>query len=110
MERKKAGEINEGNLPGEKELSLYEKLLFQQYLFQFVGDYSDLKENACLDYQIEYLLFGEKTDSANLMKTADATLDGCGPYIGEKTADYRVVAIKTSLNEERFFLKKRVDD
>lgn len=28
----------------------------------------------------------------------------------EETADYRVVAIKTSLNEERFFLKKRVDD
>lgn len=27
-----------------------------------------------------------------------------------ETADYRVVAIKTSLNEERFILKKRVDD
>ena len=27
-----------------------------------------------------------------------------------ETADYRVAAIKTSLNEERFFLKKRVDD
>lgn len=27
-----------------------------------------------------------------------------------ETADYRVIAIKTSLNEERFILKKRVDD
>ena len=27
-----------------------------------------------------------------------------------ETADYRVKAIKTSLNEERFILKKRVDD
>lgn len=27
-----------------------------------------------------------------------------------ESADYRVVAIKTSLNEERFILKKRVDD
>jgi len=27
-----------------------------------------------------------------------------------ETADYRVIAIKTSLNEERFLLKKRVDD
>lgn len=27
-----------------------------------------------------------------------------------ESADYRVVAIKTSLNEERFMLKKRVDD
>lgn len=26
-----------------------------------------------------------------------------------ETADYRVVAVKTSLNEERFILKKRVD-
>lgn len=71
-ERRTAGEINAGNLPGEKELSLYEKLLFQQYLFQYVGDHSDLKENAYLDYQIEYLLFGESTDSENLMKTAAA--------------------------------------
>lgn len=27
-----------------------------------------------------------------------------------ETADYRVIAIKTSLNEERFILRKRVDD
>lgn len=27
-----------------------------------------------------------------------------------ETADYKVIAIKTSLNEERFLLKKRVDD
>lgn len=27
-----------------------------------------------------------------------------------ETADYRVIAVKTSLNEERFLLKKRVDD
>lgn len=27
-----------------------------------------------------------------------------------ESADYKVVAIKTSLNEERFILKKRVDD
>lgn len=30
--------------------------------------------------------------------------------IRPESADYRVVAIKTSLNEERFILKKRVDD
>lgn len=27
-----------------------------------------------------------------------------------ESADYRVIAVKTSLNEERFLLKKRVDD
>lgn len=31
-------------------------------------------------------------------------------YVKPETADYRVIAIKTSLNEERFLLKKRVDD
>jgi hypothetical protein len=36
-------------------------------------------------------------------------IDDYGQVIPE-TADYRVVAIKTSLNEERFILKKRVDD
>ena len=30
--------------------------------------------------------------------------------IVSESADYRVIAIKTSLNEERFILKKRVDD
>lgn len=27
-----------------------------------------------------------------------------------ESADYRIIAVKTSLNEERFILKKRVDD
>lgn len=30
--------------------------------------------------------------------------------IKPETADYRVIAVKTSLNEERFLLQKRVDD
>ena len=30
--------------------------------------------------------------------------------IAPESADHRVIAIKTSLNEERFILKKRVDD
>lgn len=33
-----------------------------------------------------------------------------GSVIVPESADYRVIAIKTSLNEERFILKKRVDD
>ena len=31
-------------------------------------------------------------------------------YVMPESADYRVTAIKKSLNEERFILKKRVDD
>ena len=31
-------------------------------------------------------------------------------YVLPESADYRVVAVKTSLNQDRFILKKRVDD
>jgi hypothetical protein len=31
-------------------------------------------------------------------------------HVVPESADYRVIAIKTSLNEERFILRKRVDD
>ena len=31
-------------------------------------------------------------------------------YLKPESADYRVVAVKTSLNHDRFILKKRVDD
>ena len=41
--------------------------------------------------------------------TSEPLIDDYGQAIQE-SADYRVVAIKTSLNEERFILKKRVDD
>lgn len=69
-DRQKTGQINAGNLSGKKELSLYEKLLFREYLFRYAGDYLDIKEGARLDYQIEYLLFGEKSDAANLTRAA----------------------------------------
>ncbi len=68
-DRQRMGQINAGNISGKKELSLYEKLLFQEYLFRYAGDYSDVKEGARLDYQIEYLLFGERADASNLTKT-----------------------------------------
>lgn len=41
--------------------------------------------------------------------TSEPQVDEYGRALPE-TADYRIVAIKTSLNEERLFLKKRVDD
>lgn len=50
--------------------------------------------------------FDEKT---LIWHTSEPVIDDDGCAI-PSTADYRVVAIKTSLNEERFYLKKRVDD
>lgn len=52
------------------------------------------------------LPFDERT---LIWHTSLPEIDDYGQAIPE-TADYRVVAIKTSLNEERFILKKRVDD
>lgn len=52
------------------------------------------------------LPFDERT---LIWHTSAPEIDDYGQAIPE-SADYRVVAIKTSLNEERFILKKRVDD
>ena len=52
------------------------------------------------------LLFNERT---LIWHTSTPEVDNYGRAIKE-SADYRVIAVKTSLNEERFILKKRVDD
>ena len=71
--RRGEGAVNQGNIPmtGQK-LTLYERLLFQEYLFRYAGDYLDVRENSALDYQVEYLLFGGAYDTDNLRKTAAA--------------------------------------
>ncbi len=71
-DRYEAGNISTGNIVSEGTLSFYERLLFQEYLFRYGGSYRDIKENAQLDYQIEYLLFGSGSDMENLRKTAAA--------------------------------------
>lgn len=52
------------------------------------------------------LPFDERTI---IWHTSEPKVDEYGQAIPD-SADYRVVAVKTSLNEERFILKKRVDD
>jgi len=42
------------------------KMLFQQYLFDKCGFYGNIKENAALGYQLEYLLYGKDNDMENL--------------------------------------------
>lgn len=49
------------------------------------------------------------TEETLIWHKSQPSVDERGRALPE-TADYRIVAIKTSLNEERFFLKKRVDD
>lgn len=50
-----------------------EKILLNAYIFQKYGYYGQEKENAALDYQVEYLLGGKESDIENL-KTAAGKL------------------------------------
>lgn len=43
-----------------------EKILLNAYIFQKYGYYGQEKENAALDYQVEYLLGGKGSDTENL--------------------------------------------
>lgn len=65
-----------------------------------VGDY-----NAIISADKGELPFNEQT---LIWHTSEPQYSGDGDILPE-SADYRVVAIKTSLNEERFILKKRVE-
>lgn len=65
------------------------------------GDY-----NAIISAEKGMLPFNERT---LIWHTSEPQYDGDG-YIKPESADYKVVSIKTSLNEERFILKKRVEE
>jgi len=43
-------------------------ILFRAYLFEKIGYYKNEKAGALLDYQIEYVIFGENSDTKNLEK------------------------------------------
>ncbi len=43
-----------------------DRFLFQSYLFEKCGYYQQKKPNALLEYQLEYLIFGEDSDQKNL--------------------------------------------
>lgn len=62
--------------------------------------------NAIISAEKGVLPFDEKT----LIWHTSAPIYDERDVVKAESADYRVVAIKTSLNEERFILKKRVDD
>ncbi len=73
--RQQSQQVNLGNIVSDGTLDLYERLIFQEYLLRYAGNYVEVKKNAGLDYQIEYLLFGDDSDTGNFIKTAAAV---CG--------------------------------
>lgn len=72
--RREKGSVNAGNLAVEGKLSLTERLMFQEYLICYSGNFLNIRENSVLDYQTEYLLFGKTSDVDNLVRTAAAIM------------------------------------
>ncbi len=59
--------LQEGNLKVEKKNSgLLCDLIFREYLLTHFPNYTDEKSGKALDYQIEYILGGKKSDEKNL--------------------------------------------
>ncbi len=72
--RLRQGNVNQGNLalPGASEEEAFpERILFQEYLFRYLGNYREEKEQGALRYQVEYLISGKAGDVENLQCVAD---------------------------------------
>lgn len=66
--RQNAG-LNRGNWEyeeSETDVSLTDRLLWQEYLLRYCGYYGNGKEEGVLQYQIEYLIAGKNNDTDNL--------------------------------------------
>lgn len=63
-------QINTGNLSTDYKVSEIDKLLFKQYLFDFLSSYLFYREGSKLSYQSEYLIFGKSSDIQNLELSA----------------------------------------
>ena len=68
-QRAKAGKVNSGAGLHEGAPSasgLVNELIYGEYIMKVCGNYLDKKENSCLKYQTEYILYGFGSDKANL--------------------------------------------
>lgn len=65
------GNINSGNRKVQPADSLWERILFQEYLLRYLGCHGSGKEDGALDYQIEYLIAGKNYDTDNLQSVAN---------------------------------------
>jgi len=55
----------------ESPYSLSDKLLFDQYIFDKLGYYGEIKDSSRLDYQIEYMIAGKSGDMENLEEVVE---------------------------------------
>ena len=64
--RRARGELNEGNWESLEEETLWDRLLWQEYLLRVCGYYGAEPEEGLLQYQAEYLIAGKNSDVENL--------------------------------------------
>lgn len=67
--RMNSGNINVGNLALEDQSSIddiAERMVFQEYLLRYMGQYNEEREDDALSYQIEYIIAGRNNDRDNL--------------------------------------------
>ena len=54
------------------ESDITEEIFFGEYILNKMGNYANVREDSKLDYQVEYILFGNAQDSMNLYKMQEA--------------------------------------
>jgi hypothetical protein len=66
--------LNTGTCSSEVDVNWLDFVLMQQYLTTYMGDYTNVKENRALSYELEYLLCGKGSDIENLKSTVNRLL------------------------------------
>ncbi|MCM1120258.1 MAG: DUF5702 domain-containing protein [bacterium] len=66
------GEVNHGSSWEQEELQLLDNILLLEYFLTYAGRYGKQMEDSLLQYQVEYLLFGNACDRENLRQAASA--------------------------------------
>ncbi len=61
--------LRKGTMKIEKKKNVFADILFREYLLRFFPNYRDEKSGAALDYQLEYILCGKKSDQENMKQT-----------------------------------------
>ncbi len=68
-------EVKKGSGIGKRDdLGVGDELIFNEYLMQKYGNYTEQKENSLLSYQLEYVIAGQSNDIENLKKIVNRLL------------------------------------
>ena len=65
---------NKGTLNTRLSLTMTERVLYQYYLLKHFGNFIEVREDAPLSYELEYIINGKEDDPANLSATAEKLL------------------------------------